>query len=454
MLIYRKAILCLPLLLGSSSSSSSSTSTNAAFVTPSRLRPSQTDWRLKQSDAPLSHPEAFGRYSNTNTNTNTNATAFMDRTSYVAPPAEQQEQVAVVDMSGFTSSYQGLVRPSKAGLVLAVMIAGGMAYASPERENLDISQLASTIDFTFIGAQSWDVDLQLFLSPLQETYQASLTKMQEGAAAVAAAVAATATTTTTAQGPLVEHLQAVPAQFQEWTNNLWMQVQAQTDQLASILQNALPSSTAEDFFGPVLERQLSGMSAAMGSMATQMQDVASKTSEVVQDNQNNLVPQLSAMASQMQDTVATKSAELKDTVMPQMSESMNAMTAKIQDTIAKQASQVQVSIPQMTESIGSVASKMQDAVASKASQVQIAMPDMSHVQETISSKLAEVPNVQDSVVAKVTQVQPPAVVVQEIVSAKASVVEAASVRESLASVDRGVAAQAQFDRLTQSLMGQ
>jgi hypothetical protein len=359
---------------------------------------------------------------------------------------------AVVDMSGFTSSYQGLVRPSKAGLVLAGMIAGGMVYASPERANLvnlDLSQLASAVDFTFTSARSWDVDLQPFLSPLQETYQASLTKMQEGAAAFAAA-----TTTTTTQGPLVEHLQAVPAQFQEWTTNLWMQVQAQTDQLASIIQNALPSSTAQDFFGPVLENQMSGMTAAMGSMTTQMQDAAaSKASEFVQDTQHNLVPQLSAMASHMQDTVATKSAELKDTVVPQMSESVNAMAANIQDTIAKQASQVQVSMPQMTESIGSVASKMQDAVASKASQVRITMPDMSHFQATVSSKLAEVPKVHDAVIAKVTQVQPPEVVVQEIVSAKASVVEVASVRESLASVDR-VVAQAQFDRLTQSLLGQ
>jgi hypothetical protein len=88
-LISRKAISCLALLL-LGSSRSSSTSTNAAFVTPSRLRPSPTNWRLKQSDAPLSYPEAFGRYSNTNTNTN--ATAFVDRASHVAPPAEQQEQ--------------------------------------------------------------------------------------------------------------------------------------------------------------------------------------------------------------------------------------------------------------------------------------------------------------------------------------------------------------------------
>lgn len=356
-------------------------------------------------------------------------------------------------MSGFTSSYQGLARPSKAGLVLAGMIAGGMAYASPEGANLvnlDLSQLASTVDFTFTGARSWDADLQPFLSPLQETYQASLTKIQEGAAALAAAT----TTTTTTQGPLVEHLQAVPGQFQEWTTNLWMQVQAQTDQLASVIQNALPSSTAGDFFGPALENQMSGMTAAMGSMTTQMQDAAAnKAAEVVQDTQHDLVPQLSAMASHMQDTVASKSAELKDTVVPQMSESVNAMTANIQDTIAKQASQVQVSMPQMTEYIGSVASKMQDTVASKASQVRITMPDMSHVQATVSSKLAEVSNVQDAVVAKVTQVQPPEVVVQEIVSAKASVVKVASVRESLASVD-GVVAQAQFDRLTQSLLGQ
>jgi hypothetical protein len=86
-LISRKAISCLALLL-LGSSRSSSTSTNVAFVTPSRLRPSPTNWRLKQSDAPLSYPEAFVRYSSKNTN----ATAFVDRTSYVAPPAEQQEQ--------------------------------------------------------------------------------------------------------------------------------------------------------------------------------------------------------------------------------------------------------------------------------------------------------------------------------------------------------------------------
>jgi hypothetical protein len=44
-----------------------------------------------------------------------------------------------------------------------------------------------------------------------------------------------------------------------------------------------------------------------------------------------------------------------------------------------------------------------DTVASKASQVQVTMPDMSHVQATVSLKLAEVPNVQDAVVAKVTR---------------------------------------------------